>query len=252
MSGAAAVSDQDLELLEAWLDGELSDAQVEDLRRRLSSEPQLSAVVDRLRNDRQMRSAVWQSINYSNHDVDHVINNVRVAVRRDEVWTSRLRALRQVSGIAAAIAMVFTAGWISATKLHVGNIPDPISLPSPIVAYTTSDQAPMPPQVQNVSQQTGSVQSVAQQQQQRQPGRVQIPVDRNGLSLVRPTYKVIVTDPTGRGVIIRELENLYDAKQLQDELVAFNRTHQAPAPRPDGAEQQPPPVNVNQQQQQQP
>jgi hypothetical protein len=229
----SAVSEQDLELLESWLDGELSDEQVEALRRRVSSEPQLSAVVDRLRGDRQTRAAVWQSINFSNHNVDHLIHNVRIAVRRDEVWTGRLRALRSVSGIAAAIAMVFTAGWISARKLHVGSIPDQINLASPIVAITSSDQLQTAPQAQAVSQQ--------------QPGRTVIPVDHNGVSLVRPTYKVIVTDPVGRGVIIRELDNLYDAKQLGEELVAFNRTHQPATQRPDGSEQSPP-VNVNHQQ----
>ena len=123
-----AVTDQDLELMEQWLDGELPEGQTEALRARISSEPEMGQVLDRLRGDRHMRSQIFAALEPTNHDVDALINNVRGAVRKEEVWAWRYRALRQVSGIAAAVAMVFTAGWISRSKLHVGPLPESINL----------------------------------------------------------------------------------------------------------------------------
>src|SRR5262245_53586006 len=126
-----SVTENDLEMMEALLDGELPEEQASALRQRMSTEPALAGVMDRLRSDRQLRAKLWQTLEPTAHDSDALINNVRIAVRKDELWGRRVRVLRSVSGIAASLALVFTAGWISRGKLHYGPIAEPINLPSP-------------------------------------------------------------------------------------------------------------------------
>ena len=56
------VPDNDLELLEAWLDDALSASDVQRVGQRLASEPELAAEMARLRVERAARLAVWQSM----------------------------------------------------------------------------------------------------------------------------------------------------------------------------------------------
>jgi hypothetical protein len=235
-----AVNEHDLELMEQWLDGELPEPQAEALRARLTSEPQLAQVLDRLRGDRKMRADVFAALEPANHDVDSLINNVRRAVRKEEVWAWRYRTLRQITGVAAAVAMVFTAGWISRSKLHVGPLPSSINLPSPAV-FVTRDASATTAGVSTTSQP-----EVAPVPSNPGPGgvgstvRVNM-VDRNGFTRNRPTFKVFVVDP--RNVIIgwKELENVGDANRLGVEFANF-MNGRPPAPGQPPAE---PPTMVN-------
>src|SRR5437879_4444882 len=56
------LAEDDLELLETYLDGALGVVEVEALRHRLESESELSAALEELRGQRALRQAVWQSI----------------------------------------------------------------------------------------------------------------------------------------------------------------------------------------------
>lgn len=56
------ISDNDLELLETYLDQALDAGEVNSLRGRLTVEPELAAELDELRAQRSMRQAVWQAI----------------------------------------------------------------------------------------------------------------------------------------------------------------------------------------------
>src|SRR3954447_20497797 len=124
-ASAMSVTENDLETLEELLDGELPVELADQLRRRLSDEPELAQAMDRLRGDRQMRAAMWVSLEPSDKQVESVISSVRREVRKHELWSQRLRMFRSVSGIAAAIVMVFTAGWISSRRLQFGTTPQP-------------------------------------------------------------------------------------------------------------------------------
>ena len=104
------MSDNDLETLEVWLDGELSEEQVESLRRRLSVEPELSQTLDRLRSDRQIRAGIFQAMEPSAAEIETLVANARRGVRKEDLINSRLRALRNVASIAACMAVVFMAG----------------------------------------------------------------------------------------------------------------------------------------------
>jgi hypothetical protein len=214
-----AVTDQELELMEQWLDGELPEGQAEALRARISGEPELAQVVDRLRGDRKMRAAIFSALEPANHDVDALINNVRRAVRKEEVWGSRMRILRNVSGVAAALAMVFFAGWISRSKLHVGPLPESINLPSPaIVVYVPNPSAgPTPANAPAENVGTGSLASY--------------PRASDGFSAQRPKFKIVLADPMGRGIHSKDLEgvgNVADAQRLWVEFVNFANKHPGP------------------------
>lgn len=103
-------SEHDLEQLEALLDGELSVDEEYALRERMASEPALAEALESLRAQRELRSLVWRAAEPGEAQVAAVVSNLRGAIRRDEVWNSRLRALRYVSGLAACIIIGFLMG----------------------------------------------------------------------------------------------------------------------------------------------
>ena len=56
-----AVSEQDLELLETYLDGELSGSEVDALIDRLRTDPALATAMETAKAERQVRMAIWTS-----------------------------------------------------------------------------------------------------------------------------------------------------------------------------------------------
>jgi hypothetical protein len=133
-----SVSDHDLEMLETWLDGELSEEQADALRRRISNDTALAQMADQLRSDRQLRAHAWQGLD-SGGDIEALIANVRRANRKNELWGSRLQALRQVSGIAAAVVLMFGAGWISRSRLSTSPDSPPAAVATNINATSSTN-----------------------------------------------------------------------------------------------------------------
>lgn len=105
-----SVSEQDLELLESLLDGELPAGEEDSLRQRLSGNPELAQAFDRIRAERELRQQIWQALEPRESDVATLVSGVRAAIRRDEIWTRRARSLRYVSGLAACITVGFLVG----------------------------------------------------------------------------------------------------------------------------------------------
>jgi anti-sigma factor RsiW len=105
-----SASDQDLELLENLLDGELSIEQSDAVRARVSSEPALAEALDRIRSQRDLRQQIWRTMEPAESQVAGLVSSVRSAIARDEVWARRARALRYVSGLAACILVGFMGG----------------------------------------------------------------------------------------------------------------------------------------------
>ncbi len=213
-----SVSEQDLELLETWLDGELPEEQSELLRRRLSAEPELSQAMDHLRSERATRTQIWHDLEPSDTQAESLVAEIRRAIVKHEVWAVRFRTLRSVSGIAASIAIVFLAGWMSRSRLQVG--------PTSTAALTNSTQVannnvpisnntnpniavPVPGNPSNVFVSAPS-----------NPANVMVNArpEANGLSRLRPTYKVLVLDPFGRLLHTQELDKLEDAQKFTEEL----------------------------------
>lgn len=110
MSAQHEISEQDLELLESLLDGEAAEDVAAMLRRRIASEPALALAIAELRAQRDARRDSWQQFEPSEIEVNRLVASVRSAVRKDEVWTRRLGALRYVSGAAACLMLGFIFG----------------------------------------------------------------------------------------------------------------------------------------------
>lgn len=105
--------EHEIELLETLLDGELNDAEATPLRRRIAAEPSLAAEWERLRLGRETRRQAWRAMEPDDAAVAALVSSVRTAVRKDEIWTRRSRALKYVSGLAACLAMGFVFGRFS-------------------------------------------------------------------------------------------------------------------------------------------
>lgn len=217
-----SVTEHDLEILEMWLDGELSEEQVVELRKRVSAEPELAQAHERLRSDRQLRTRMWQSLEPADAQVESLISRVRADIRKEEVWSSRFRSLSRVSGIAASIAVVFMMGWVGRDRLHFAD-PNrtvlvtkttPANPTGPTMSGTAVVVAHTPSSVN-----TGTVIPVA-----RNEGNLLVSVPRDParpFSTVRPTYKVRVVDPFDRVKYEKTLDRYEDAQKFAEYIAQF-------------------------------
>src|SRR5438445_11117719 len=98
-----SVSDDQLELLEAYIDGELPAAEEDALRRRLESEPALASGLDSLRQEHDIRAAVWTSFEPGAAVVDRLILRIQAAVDRHNAWAYRIARYRIPLAAAACI-----------------------------------------------------------------------------------------------------------------------------------------------------
>ncbi len=105
------VSDEDLELLEAYLDGELPGSEGDALIDRLRTEPALASAVATLRDERAARATAWLSYEPSQDSVDRLIGRVERKVDNHYSWSNRLSKLRIVSGVAACILVGVFMGY---------------------------------------------------------------------------------------------------------------------------------------------
>jgi hypothetical protein len=111
-----AVNDEDLELLEAYLDGECDDEQIQSLRARVSAEPALAQALEQFRAERQMRQQLFKACEPDDITVEALNRAVRIAAHsealRETVWAGRTRRLRVMSAAAACILFGFFGGWV--------------------------------------------------------------------------------------------------------------------------------------------
>lgn len=207
-----AVTEQDLETLEVWLDGELPELQADALRQRLSAEPELAQTLDRLRGERKIRAAAWITLEPADAEVEALVSNVRRGMRKEDLVSSRLRVVRNFSSVAAGVAVVFMAGWLSHGRLQVGTTNPNDS----VVTNQPAPSMPLPPRINtginsgSNSPLSGDIRYVGT----GDPTVRQSPQTFDGLSQMRPRYRVNVVSPMGR-VYQRELEKLSDLADMQ-------------------------------------
>jgi anti-sigma factor RsiW len=103
--------DPDLALLESYLDGELSSAELQSLQGRLHGDPELSGALSRLSADYTVRQAVWSSLEGNNAECDRMARKVKRAVRRASLWERSKNAIRVGAAVAACL-VCFVAGWV--------------------------------------------------------------------------------------------------------------------------------------------
>lgn len=110
------LSDDQLELLEAYLDGELTTAEEDALRQRLEAESELAAALKTLRGEREVRGMVWKTCEPSQASVAQLISRVERAVDQHSAWTYRIAQWRVPMAAAACIIIGFSVGWLGRGK----------------------------------------------------------------------------------------------------------------------------------------
>ena len=107
--------DPDFELLENYLDGELSPAEVLRVERRLAAEPELAAALGRMSSEYEVRLAAYRSLEPDVRAADALASAVGRQVRRAERSAPHRRVFRigRLAGaLAACVAISFSAGWV--------------------------------------------------------------------------------------------------------------------------------------------
>ena len=107
------VTEQDFELLESYLDGELADGEANALHRRLAAEADLASAFEGIKSERQQRQQVWQQLEPDVDSARRLSAQIVRAARRDDLWRRVTGAVRYSSAAAACLAVVFLAGWIA-------------------------------------------------------------------------------------------------------------------------------------------
>src|SRR2546421_7995277 len=117
------VSETDLELLETYLDDELSAEEGDALRRRLASEPVLVTAMDQLRQDRALRQQAFGTMEPADCETvaatETIVRSLRQAATRDKVWSERRHLIRQISAAAACIIVGVLVGWFGHGRTDV-------------------------------------------------------------------------------------------------------------------------------------
>lgn len=108
-----AVSEQDLELLEEYLDGALSPDAAERVHERLEREPEFAAALAELASERAARAAVWRSLEPGDEQVRQFAARVRTAARRQDAWGRVGRFARFGSAAAACLLVGYFFGWVN-------------------------------------------------------------------------------------------------------------------------------------------
>ena len=105
--------DEDRDLLEAHLDGELAPAEAEALGRRLAADARLAAALEELRAERAVRRAVWGAYEPTEAEAAAVAAGAVAAAVRDGRWNRAARVARLASAAAAAVVFAFAGGWMA-------------------------------------------------------------------------------------------------------------------------------------------
>ena len=106
------IADGDIELLEAFLDGELTAGQGEGLRTRLANEPKLAGEFKQLEAERKLRAEMFSSLEGGEEAVvERALSQIDVQHER------RLQVARRWRFAMAAAALIiigFMVGWMGA------------------------------------------------------------------------------------------------------------------------------------------
>ena len=120
-----ALTDDDLELLETYLDGELSAGEAAALRERVSASAELAGGLEMLRAERATRAQAWRTFEPSTLEVDRLNDRLERTigdVPLHPVWDRVIRIGRVVTAAAACLVMGIAIG-------RIGNQPGPIIAP---------------------------------------------------------------------------------------------------------------------------
>jgi anti-sigma factor RsiW len=186
------LSEQDEELLEAYLDDALSHDEVERTARRLADEPALAAELDALRQQRRVRAAAFASLEPTEAEASAFAASVVRGIHRERM-KFRMSWVTRLSGAAAAcILMGLGGGWYLWGR----------SAPSSVVQ---SPVTPVAVNTQNNSASTGNA-------------RGQIQFGNMANELPAAPYQVELTDDHGTVVAVQKFDKLEEAQHFAQDL----------------------------------
>jgi anti-sigma factor RsiW len=180
-----SVSEADLDLLDSYLDDELTFADADELRERLASEAELGEALEQLRRQRELRATLWRSMEPDQKTAQQFSWRVRGLMRRDARWGRWMHSTR-VAGATAACLLI---------GIFVGRAGNDTALPM-------YDDAPTPQVVWNSSPIVNSPQQPAQ----------------------RP-YRVSLTDSAGRVIAVQHFSTLTEAREFAHDVGQWQAKH---------------------------
>jgi hypothetical protein len=116
-----SVSENDIELLESWLDGAIGFTEASPLRDRLAQDSDLAAAMEQLRDERRLRQAAFASLLPEEDDAalpERLMGGVRTAAARSQMR----RRMLGVAAFAAAACLALGFGLGRVALLQPGGV----------------------------------------------------------------------------------------------------------------------------------
>ncbi len=111
-----AVDEREIDLLEMYLDHELSVQQSAAMEERLGSDTALRQELSQLENERQLRQTVFASLEPTEAEVANMLTLTRARMSEGEIWRRYLHRAGFATAAAAVVAIAFVGGWIGGTQ----------------------------------------------------------------------------------------------------------------------------------------
>jgi len=109
------MTDRDLELLDGYLDGALSDEELRQVEERLEKDVLFIGELARMRSDRDARLQAWESMQEPGDEYAAIalMGRIDAALDRRESWASRFRWVGRAAAAAALILVGFMGdAWL--------------------------------------------------------------------------------------------------------------------------------------------
>lgn len=140
-----AVSEQDLDLLEEYLDDALDTGEIARVRGRLADEPALAAALNEIRMQRDVRQAAWADFEPAEQQARQFASATIREARRQDNWRRVARYSRFGSVAAACVLVGIFVGWLGRDGRPSGFhpiAPDTISAPLGVMYSNARYQEP--------------------------------------------------------------------------------------------------------------
>jgi anti-sigma factor RsiW len=130
--------ERDIELLESYLDEQVAADDLAVLRRRLETEPELTGLLEQLREQRSLRRTTFASYEPDDAEATRLTASIQRALRQRAYRWANLRRFGYGAAAAAAIVLAFLAGagWMGST--HNGG---QVSAEPPVYKVELRDEA---------------------------------------------------------------------------------------------------------------
>lgn len=207
------LSDQELELLDRYLDDDLTDAEAIGLEARLKGDGEVSAELAKMREFRSLRAQAFASLEPSDVESQQLQWYVRGALHQQQTASIPIRAADRVgrwagglSRVAAVLAVGFVVGYgIRGNPASTGPALVTSSKPQPGAIDLTQPGPPLVFGTNGAGAGTGVVQ-VAN-------------------PLGQPAYEVSLTDQAGNVVATQRFRTLQEAREFANDLGKWQQKH---------------------------